>query len=71
MGKDFRMWCTIYIYIYIKTLQNRTYIMINADKGGAVTILDLKAYINDANKQLNDPLRYKELMVQLSHMPTP
>ena len=30
--------------------------MINADKGA--TILNLKAYINDANKQLNDPLRY-------------
>ena len=36
--------------------------MINADKRGAVTILNLKVYINDANKQLNDPLRYKELI---------
>ena len=36
--------------------------MINADKGGAVTILNLKVYINDANKQLNDPLHYKELI---------
>ena len=46
----------------IETLKNRTDIMINADKGGAVTILDLNDYINNANKQLNDPSRYKELM---------
>ena len=47
----------------IKTLKNRTdIIMINADKGGAVPILDLNDYINNANKQLNDPSRYKELI---------
>ena len=47
----------------IKTLKNRTdIIMINADKGRAVTILDLTDYINNANKQLNDPSRYKELI---------
>ena len=52
-----------YELMAIKTLKNRTdIIMINADKGGAVTILDLNDYINNVNKQLNDPSRYKELI---------
>ena len=47
----------------IKTLNNRTdIIVINADKGGTVTILNLNDNINDANKPTNDPLHYKELV---------
>ena len=47
----------------LASLSERTdIIIINADKGGAVTILNIEDYINDANKQLNDPLQYKELI---------
>ena len=46
----------------LDNLNNRTdIIIINAYKVGAVTILDLNDYINDADKQLRDPECYKDL----------
>ena len=38
----------IYIYIYIYIYIN------NAEEGGRVVILDIKDYIDEANKQLNE-----------------
>ena len=43
-------------------LQKRNDIIITkADKGGAVVILDIKDYIDEANRQLNDTNNYKQL----------
>ena len=43
-------------------LQKRNNIIITkADKGGAVVILDIKDYIDEANRQLNDTNNYKQL----------
>ena len=36
-------------------------IITKADKGGAVVILDIKDYINEANRQLNDTNNYEQL----------
>ena len=36
-------------------------IITNADKGGAVAIMDVEKYINDANRQLSDKRNYKKL----------
>ena len=36
-------------------------IIINADKGGAMTIIDTKDYIKEANRQLSDPNSYRKL----------
>ena len=48
-------------------LQKRNYIIITkADKGGTVVILDIKDYIDEANRQLNDTNNYE----QLSFYPT-
>ena len=33
----------------------------NADKGGAVVIMDVEKYINEANRQLSDKRNYKKL----------
>ena len=33
----------------------------NADKGGAVVIMDVEKYINEANRQLSDKSNYKKL----------
>ena len=38
----------IYIYIYIYIYVN------NAEEGGGVVILDIKDYIDEANRQLNN-----------------
>ena len=36
-------------------------IITNADKGGAVVIMDVEKYINEANRQLSDKHNYKKL----------
>ena len=36
-------------------------IITNADKGGAVVIMDVENYINKANRQQSDKLNYKKL----------
>ena len=36
-------------------------IITNADKGGAVVIMDVEKYINEANRQLSDERNYKKL----------
>jgi len=44
----------------LKDLQSRDDIVItNADKGGAVVIQDVKNYIEEANRQLNNTVFYK------------
>ena len=61
-----------YIYIYkkgnkreqnaMKELAKRKDIIItNADKGGAVVIMDLEKYIREANRQLCDKRNFKML----------
>ena len=46
----------------IETLKNNNDIIIsNADKGGAVVIMNTEDYNNEALRQLNDPICYKEL----------
>ena len=61
-----------YIYIYkkgnkreqnaMKELAKRKDIIItNADKGGAVVIMDVEKYINKANRQLSDKRNYEML----------
>ena len=46
----------------LKDLQNRNDIIItNADKGGAVVIMDVSEYLKEANRQLNDTNTYKKL----------
>ena len=43
-------------------LQKRNDMIITkADKGGAVVILDIKGYIDEANRQLNDTNNYEQL----------
>ena len=36
-------------------------VITKADKGGAVIIMDVDAYVSEANKQLNDKKFYKKL----------
>ena len=36
-------------------------IITNADKGGAVVIMDVEKYIKEANRQLSDKRNYKKL----------
>ena len=36
-------------------------IITKADKGGTVVILDIKDYIDEANRQLNDTNNYEQL----------
>ena len=36
-------------------------IIINADKGGAIIIMDIEKYISEAQRQLNDKNNYKKL----------
>ena len=36
-------------------------IITSADKGGAVVIMDVEKYINEANRQLSDKRNYKKL----------
>ena len=36
-------------------------IITNADKSGAVVIMDVEKYINEANRQLSDECKYKKL----------
>ena len=51
----------------LKALQERDdIIIINADKGGAITILNTEDYIKEANRQLSDPSCYQKLQ----HNPT-
>ena len=51
----------------LKALQERDdIIIINADKGGAITILNTEDYIKEANRQLSDPNCYQKLQ----HNPT-
>ena len=46
----------------LKDLQKRTdIIIINADKGGAITILNTEDYVKEANRQLNNNLCYQKL----------
>lgn len=46
----------------LKDLQQRDdIIIINADKGGAITILDTEQYVNEANRQLNNEQCYQKL----------
>ena len=42
-------------------LQKRNDIITKADKGGAVVILDIKDYIDEANRQLNHTNNYEQL----------
>ena len=45
-----------------KDLQTRDdIIIINADNGGAITILDAEDYVKEANRQLNDEQCYQKL----------
>ena len=39
-----------------------------ADTGGAVVILDIKDYINKANRQLSDTNNYKQTLNQQSYI---
>ena len=46
----------------MEELAKRKYIIINnADKGGAVVIMDVEKYINETNRQLSDKRNYKKL----------
>ena len=46
----------------LKELQKRNdFIIINADKGGAITILDTDLYVKEANRQLNNEQCYQKL----------
>ena len=55
----------IYIYIYIcctgRARKRKDLIITNADKGGAVVIMDTDSYIKEANRQLSDKASYKQL----------
>ena len=45
----------------LKQLEKRQYIIIsNADKEGAVVIMDTDKYIEEADRQLSDSTNYKE-----------
>ena len=41
--------------------KQKDFIITNADKGGAVVIMDVEKYINEANRQLSDKRNYKSL----------
>ena len=46
--------CWIFIYISSNTLKARDDIVItNADKGGAIVMLDVKDYVENCERQLN------------------
>ena len=46
----------------MEELEKRKDIIItNADKGGAVVIINVEKYINEANRQLSDKRNYKKL----------
>ena len=50
-------------YEALLNLQKRNDIIITkAEKGGAVVILDIKDYINEANRQLNNTNNYEQLL---------
>ena len=55
----------IYIYIYIccnrRARKRKDLIITNADKGGAVVIMDTDSYIKEANQQLSYKASYKQL----------
>ena len=60
--------CILYIHLQkgeqnaMKELAKRKDIIItNADKGGAVVIMDVEKYINKANRQLSDKRNYEML----------
>ena len=54
----------------MKELQQRDeIIIINADKGGTMTIFDTDGYIQEANRQLNNEQCYQKL--SSNHTPTP
>ena len=44
-----------------KLAKRKDIIITNADKGGAVVIMDVKKYINEFNRQLSDKCNYKKL----------
>ena len=44
-----------------KLAKRKDIIITNADKGGAVVIIDVEKYINEANRQLSDKRNYKKL----------
>ena len=49
-------------------LKDRSDILITkADKGGAVVIMDVKDYINEANRQLGNTHFYKSVDEDLTH----
>ena len=53
----------------MENLKKRTDIVIlNADKGGAVVIQDVKDYINEANKQLSNKTFYQKTDRDLTHL---
>ena len=53
----------------IENLKKRTDIVIlNADKGGAVVIQDVKEYIDEANRQLSDKTFYKKCSKDLTNL---
>ena len=57
---------------WIKLSKRKDIIITNADKGGAVVIMDVKKYINEFNRQLSDKCNYKKLqedpMLQRSNL---
>ena len=44
-----------------KLAKRKDIIITNADKGGAVVIINVEKYINEANRQLSDKRNYKKL----------
>ena len=44
-----------------KLAKRKAIIITNADKGGAVVIINVEKYINEANRQLSDKRNYKKL----------
>ena len=54
-----------YIYATMEELAKRKDLAItNADKGGAVIIMDTDSYIKEANRQLYNKFSYKQLKTQ-------
>ena len=52
--------------VALKDLSKRDDIIItNADKGGAVVIMDVNDYIREAKRQLNNPRNYNKTLQQL------
>ena len=44
-----------------KLAKRKDIIITNADKGGAVVIINVEKYINEANRRLSDKRNYKKL----------